>query len=81
MSHSLHGHSQSLAALDSPHPALVQEVTGQRGQGGGRCPVGCHAQGYCIVGGLGKVLHVENKGSPEVQWQLLIPAKHPCLIS
>lgn len=76
VSHSLHGHSRSLAALHGPHPTLVQEVTGQRGQGGGSCPVGCHAEGHSAVGGLRKVLHVENKRSPEVQRQLLIPANH-----
>lgn len=77
VSNSLHGHSQSLAALHGPHPALVQEVTRQRGQGGGGCPVSCHAEGNSSVGRLRKVLHVENEGSPEVQRQLFIPAKHP----
>lgn len=73
--HSLHGHSWSLTALHGPHPALVQKVTGQRGQRGGSCPVSCHAEGHSTVGGLQKVLHVENERSPEVQWQLLISAK------
>lgn len=73
--HSLHGHSGSLIALHSPHPALVQEVAGQRGQCGGSCPVCRHAERHSAVGGLQKVLHVENEGSPEVQWQLLIPVK------
>lgn len=73
MGNSLHGHSGSLAALHSPHPALVQEVARQRGKGGGSCPVCCHAQGHSAAGGLQKVLHVENEGCPEVQRQLLIP--------
>lgn len=77
MSDSLHGHRRPLAALHGPHPALVQEIAGERGQGGGSCPVGCHAEGDGAVEGLRKVLHVENEGSPEVQWQLLIPVKHP----
>lgn len=76
VSDSLHSHSRSLAALHGPHPALVEKVTGQRGQGGGGCPVGSHAEGDGTVGGLRKVLHVENEGSPEVQRQLLIPAMH-----
>lgn len=75
VSDSLHGHRRPLAALHGPHPAPVQEVAGQRGQGGGSRPVGCHAEGNGAVGGLREVLHVENEGSPEVQRQLLIPAK------
>lgn len=75
MGHGLHGHSWSLAALHGPHPALVQEVTGQRSQSGGSCPVSCHAEGHGAVGGLQKVIHVENEGSSEVQRQLLISAK------
>lgn len=77
---SLHGDSWPLAALHSPYPALVQEVAWQRCQGGGSCPVGCHAERDSTVGGLRKVFHVENEGSPEVQRELLIPAKHPCFI-
>lgn len=81
VSDGLHGHSRPLAALHGPHPALVEEVTGQGGQGGGGCAVGCHVEGDGTVGGLRKILHVENEGGSEVQRQLLIPAKHLRLIS
>lgn len=64
-----------MAALYGKHPALVQEVPGQRGQIGGGHPVGRHAKGHGAVGGLREVLHVENERSPKIQRQLLIPAK------
>lgn len=68
-------HRQPLAALDCPHPAAVQEVAGEGGQRGRGCPIGRHAQGSRGVGGLGKVFHVENERSPEVQRELVIPAE------
>lgn len=68
-------HRQSLAALHSPHPAAVQEVAGEGGQRGGGRAIGRHAQSSRGVGGLGKVFHVENEGSPEVQWELVVPAE------
>lgn len=73
MSDSLRCDRLALAALHGPHPALVQEVTRQGGQGGWGRPVGCHAEGHSAVGRLREVLHVENEGNPEVQRQLVIP--------
>lgn len=68
-------HRQPLAALHSPHPAVVQEVAREGGQRGGGRAIGCHAQSSRGVGGRGKVLHVENKGSPKVQRELVIPVE------
>lgn len=76
VSYGLHGHGRSLAALHGPDPPPVQEVARQRGQRGGGCPAGRHAEGQGAVGGQQEVLHAEDEGGPEVQRQLVVPAKH-----
>lgn len=65
------------AALHGPHPALVQEVTGERGQcgGGGAAGRGRGAERSRHAGGLGEGLHVQDERRAEVQRELLIPAR------
>lgn len=72
---SLHSDGRSVSALYRPHPALVQEVARQRGQGGGCSPAGCHAESCATARRGREVLQAKYEGSPEVQRQLLVPAK------
>lgn len=75
VSDSLHGDGRSVSALYRPHPAPVQEVARQRGEGGGCSPAGCHAERCAAAGGGREVFQVKYEGSPKVQRQLLVSAK------
>jgi len=71
LGYSSDGHSRCQPRLDAPDPALVIEVSGQRGQGGRGSTVGHHSEGAGHRG----MLQVENEGGSIVRRQLLIPRR------